>query len=543
MTRVRCLSGHSAGPVTPARPAPVAEAPLITALRAPRCYPHAVTQIEVVETHASWVLLTGEHAYKLKKPVNLGFLDYSTLERRRYACEEELRLNRELAPELYLEVLPITGSAQTPVVNGAGAALEYAVHMRQFDRNRQLDCLLQAGHLNEADMDKAAEYLAAFHGTAPQVDPATDYGSPRKVHAAVCDNFSTLAPLLAGRCRAEIERLRTWSETEYLQQQEFMQARRTQGWVREGHGDLHLANLAYYRSRLLAFDRIEFDPALRWLDVLNDSAFLVMDLLYHARVDLAYRFLNDYLQRTGDYRGIALLRYYLLYRALVRAKVTLLKAGQERDRVKSLALQSDAENYINLGASLLRGPRPVVILMHGLSGSGKTWLSERLMTQLPAIRLRSDVERKRAFGLAPQQASGSAPGKQLYDADANQRTYEELVELARVVVSSGYHALVDAASLYRWQRRLFTNLCEHLGVPCVIVDCRVPLPLLRQRLAARKRSDREVSEADATVLDYQLQFAEPLEEDKRRHTVVAEGGGSPDVVAIIQAIRAQVGRL
>src|SRR5574340_806594 len=256
---------------------------LISALRDPRCYRHAVTGIEVVETHASWVLLTGEHAYKIKKPVNLGFLDYSTLAKRRAACTEELRLSRALAPELYLDVVPVTGSVRAPVMNGAGTPIEYALHMREFDRSQQLDALLAAGRLGERDMDTVADYVAAFHLGAPRAAAPGPYGVPAELQAAAQDNFATLAPLLAGHYAAELARVQAWSAAEYLRCRELMENRRAQGWIRECHGDLHLADLARYGGRLLAFDRIEFDPVLRWLDVLNDTAFLVMDLLARDR--------------------------------------------------------------------------------------------------------------------------------------------------------------------------------------------------------------------------------------------------------------------
>ncbi|HKT31647.1 MAG TPA: AAA family ATPase [Gammaproteobacteria bacterium] len=506
------------------------DAALIAALHDPHCYPHPVARIEVVETHASWVLLTGEHAYKIKKPVNLGFLDYSTLAKRRAACTEELRLSRALAPELYLDVVPITGSLQAPVMNGAGAAIEYALHMRQFDRSQQLDALLAAGRLGERDMDSVADYVATFHLGAPRAAAHGPYGVPAELQAAVQDNFATLAPLLAGHYAAQLANLQAWSAAEYECCHELMESRRAQGWIRECHGDLHLANLARYGGRLLAFDRIEFDPALRWLDVLNDAAFLVMDLLARGRRDLAWRFLNGYLQHTGDYRGLPLLRYYLVYRALVRAKVILLKARQA-----GLALDlvpAEAERYLELASALIAPTRPRLVLMHGLSGSGKTWLSERLMTRLPAIRIRSDIERKRLHGLKPLARSGSAPGAHLYDVDTTAETYHELLALAEIALAAGYHVIVDAVFLERRQRRLFRELAARHGWPWLIIECRAPEILLRERLEARGALANDASEAGLAVLDYQLRSLETLDRREREHVIVVDNRTAPDFAAI-----------
>lgn len=518
-----------------------ASASLIAALRNPRCYAHAVAQVEVVETHASWILLTGEHAYKIKKPVNLGFLDYSTLERRRLACEAELRLNRVVAPELYLQIVPVSGPAHAPTVDGDGPALEYAVHMRQFDRDQQLDRLLEAGRLGEPELDGVADYVAAFHLAAPRAGRDAAYGVPQTVHKTVRANLQALARQLAGRRRAQIGRLRVWSDTEYARHRALMELRRAQGWVREGHGDLHLANLTVYRGKLLAFDRIEFDAALRWVDVMSDTAFLVMDLLHHGRRDLAFRFLNRYLEHTGDYRGVPLLRYHLAYRALVRAKVAWLKAAQMQNAESRGVQQRDADRYIELADSLRVDVPTQLVLMHGLSGSGKTRASGQLMTRLPALRLRSDVERKRLHGLASGQRSGSVPGGQLYDETANARTYTQLATLAQIVLAAGYSVIVDAAFLRQWQRRLFAELAARLMIPWSIVECHAPQAVLRRRLDNRSRMDDEISEATAAVLDYQLATADPLDADERRHALAVDSGAPFDAAALTAMIRAAAG--
>jgi len=509
---------------------------LIDALRDATCYSHTVYRVDVIETHASWVILTGEHAYKIKKPVDFRFLDYSTLEKRRDACYEELRLNHMLAPELYIDVVPITGLVTAPHMNGEGDAIEYAVHMHEFDQRCQLDLMLERGELRIQDMDVAAKHVAAFHTAAPILDPARPYGRARDIHKPVEDNFSTIVPLLTGKYLPVMENLRRWSDTEFRARRRYMDTRRNLRYVRECHGDMHLANLVKYHGRILAFDRIEFSEALRWLDVMNDLAFLVMDLLYHKRQDLAFRYLNVYLQTTGDYRGLAVLRYYLVYRALVRAKVALLKDTQTVAAVTSASAKQDADMHINLADSIIQPKQAQLVLMHGLSGSGKTWLSDRLMTALPAVRLRSDVERKRLHGHIIEAHSSAAPEEGLYTKAASQRTYQKLAELAESVCSAGWTVIVDAAFLQKWQRQIFVELAKRLEIPWVFVHCSASVPVLNARVTQRLEMGMDISEANDAVLQLQLETAQPLDVSERARTLSVETQSDIDVNAIIKRL-------
>ena len=512
---------------------------LIDSLRIPDCYPHPVSAIQVLETHASWVVLTGDYAYKLKKPVDLGFLDYSSLEKRRYACYEELRLNRPLAPELYIGVVPITGQPGAPRVRGEGDAIEYAVQMRQFDQRCQLDHLLENGRLGFADMDDMARHVAAFHLAAPIMEPNGPYGRPQDVQQPVRDNFSSMLPLLAGGHAAELARLRCWSDAQYEAHRHDLQRRRNLGWVRECHGDLHLANLVKYQGRILAFDRIEFSETLSWIDVMNDIAFLVMDMWYRQRPDLAFRFLNGYLQATGDYRGLSVLRYYLVYRALVRAKVALLQAGQSQHPALASA-NRDAGRHIALAEQLAQPGQAQLVLMHGLSGSGKTWLSDQLLMALPAVRLRSDVERKRIHGQVIETSPGDQPGTGLYTTAASQRTYRELADLAESICGAGWKLIVDAAFLQQWQRRLFQGLAARLGIPWVIVDCQASPEVLSARLTQRAAQGTDVSDADPAVLQYQLQHIQPLDENERQHSVTVDTQALLELPSLLGQLSSQL---
>jgi uncharacterized protein len=488
-------------------------ATLIAALHDPARYPHAVTHIEVLETHISWVILTGPLAYKIKKPVNLGFLDFTTLDARRHCCEAELRLNRRFAPALYEDVVRITGTAQQPQIDGGGTAIEYAVRMREFPQQALASRLLPAGALAPAHIDALAARLAGLHATAGVAAHGSPYGTPDAVIQCARENFEPLARLLHEPADASsVAALRAWTEAEFSTHWSLFQARQRTGWVRECHGDLHLGNIVMQEDELTPFDCIEFNPALRWIDVVNEIAFLVMDLLDRGSADLAWRVLNAYFEAGGDYAGIAVLRFYLVYRALVRAKVHALRSAQDGlDAAECQRLLAAARGYIALAERCAADTRPAIILLHGLSGSGKSVFAQALAQQLGAIRLRSDVERKRLRGLAPAARTDSALAAGLYTEDVTRATYNRLLNLARSVVNAGYTAIVDATFLRHRQRDLFRRDAAARGVPGIIVALTAPEAILRSRIAARLARGGDASEADPAVLTYQLAQLEALD--------------------------------
>ncbi|HEY6967273.1 MAG TPA: phosphotransferase, partial [Burkholderiales bacterium] len=269
--------------------------PLIETLRDPACYPHPVERVEVIETHISWVLLAGAYAYKVKKPVRLPFLDFSSLAARRRYCEEELRLNRRTAPQLYLEVLPVVRTAQGAAFGGRGEALEYAVKMHRFAPGALAEQLARGGTLDAEKIDAIAAAVAPFHAAAPRAGAADDFGTPEQVAAPALANFDQIAALRTD-ARAALEQLRAWTQAECARLAASFAARRAGGRVRECHGDLHLGNIAFVGARAVPFDCIEFDPALRWIDVASETAFLVMDLRAHGLAGASWRLLNAWLQ-------------------------------------------------------------------------------------------------------------------------------------------------------------------------------------------------------------------------------------------------------
>ena len=280
----------------------------------PRCYPHPVKAIQAIETHISWLFLTGLYAYKLKKPVDLGFAKFTTLAERKFYCEEELRLNPRLAPGLYLDVVPIRGGSRGPRIGGKGRVIDYAVKMRQFPQRALASRALALRDFGRAEIDTLAATIAAFHEAASFAPPGGEFGTPGAVLDIAQENFDQMASLVRSKPDSRsLAFLRQWTEREHARLRDAMERRKSAGCIRECHGDLHLGNIVMLDGRPVPFDSIDFNPALRYIDVISEVAFLVMDLIDRKRSDLAWRFLNRYLEVTGDYGGISVLRFYSIW--------------------------------------------------------------------------------------------------------------------------------------------------------------------------------------------------------------------------------------
>jgi len=470
-----------------------------------------------LQTHISHILLAGGFAYKLKKPLDLGFLDFSTLARRRHCCEEEIRLNCRLAPTIYLDVVAVTGTLERPRLGGDGPPLDYAVRMHRFAQ----EDLLSRQELTSQLIDRIAGRAAAFHREIPAAPADTPFGTPERVFFPMQQNFDQIRPLLGDAAElARLTPLEDWTHARYQTLRGLLVARRDGGHIRECHGDMHLGNIALVQDELVIFDGIEFNPDLRWIDTLNEVAFLVMDLEQAGRQTLARRFLNRYLELSGDYAGLPLLDFYKVYRALVRAKVTAIRLAQPGlAAAERTAVLAEYGRYVALAESYTKNPSAALLITHGVSGSGKTRLSGALLEAVGAVRIRSDVERKRLFGLEEGGRSGSALDDGIYTADASQRTYERLAESARLILAAGHRVLVDATFLQRAQRDAFAALAAELGCPLVILDPQASEAELRERIARRLAKGANASEASIEVLERQLATQEPLTELEQRRTL------------------------
>jgi uncharacterized protein len=536
---------------------------LVKALRQPGPWPHPVQEpIGLVETHISWVLLTGPYAYKLHKPVNLGFLDFTGLEQRLHDCREELRLNRRLSHDLYLGLVAVVdspaglrvveanedpGSAPLP----AGATpLEVGLRMHEFPQEALLPAALARGAIDGSQLDALALDLARFHRRAAVAPVDGAYGTPAAVLQPVRDNITALQPRLPAHAQTTLEQVRQWSERCFVEIRPLLEQRLAAGRVRECHGDLHLGNMLLLNGRIQVFDCLEFSPSLRWIDVISDMAFLVMDLEERGAPALGNRLLNAWLAETGDYEGLQLWRWYSSYRAMVRAKVAALSGDT-----------SGALGYLSWAHQASQPGSPRLLLCHGLSGAGKSHLCRQLAGPLGAIWLRSDVERKRRFGQGRQGEPTASPrstsarststrdtsardatsnpstNPNLYAASVSDALFlEQLPQLAEGLLAAGFSVIVDATFLRGAYRAAMAAVAERCAVPLVILDLQVPRPLLEQRISGRQRAGGDPSDADLAVLARQLQAQEPLTAAEQARSVAI--GPEPQLDAILGAIQA-----
>jgi aminoglycoside phosphotransferase family enzyme/predicted kinase len=491
-------------------------------------YPHAAAHLRLHQTHISWIVLTGPYAYKIKKPVHFPFLDASTLERRRRLCEEELRLNLRFAPDLYVDVVPIVRHDGGLVVGGAGEPIEFAVRMHEFDPSQELAALLDERAVTSGDIRSIAGQVAGAHLQADVAPADGPFGTFEKVRAPMLDNFALLRSLLQDPEELrQLGRLSSWCADSLARLEPAIRGRLRDGMVRECHGDLHARNIVRWRQRWLPFDCLEFDPDLRWIDVIGDVAFLYMDLVSRQRADLASEFLNRYLEETGDYAGLRLLPLYAAYFALVRAKVDALDAANAT-AAQLETLKARLAQRLAAAMRFMEKRPPALVLMHGVSGSGKSWLSERLVPEIRAVRIRSDLERKRLSGAGD------------YAAAAVDRTYQRLAECAECALDGGCNVIIDATFLERAHRDLFRALARRRHCGFLIVSCSTDTVTLGARIDRRADGGGDPSEATRAVLDHQLRSQQPLAADEMPEVVTVDTSRLVSADAAIAALRARL---
>lgn len=506
---------------------------LVAALRKSDAYPNAAgAPVDVRETHISWVFLIGDFAYKVKKPITTSFLDYGALAQRERYCHEELRLDRRYAKDLYLGVVPITLDDGKLHVEGAGEAVEFAVKMWRFPDDALLSDRLQRGPLTTEEVSQLTCVIADFHRAATRVAADQPWGSPEMVLRGAMDNLRDLPAGVDSHQTATLRVLSQWTSAYFAEHRILFSQRPANGFIRECHGDLHLANIVHWRDQLMPFDGIEFNEEFRWIDVMSDAAFLAMDFAARGRLDLCRSFVSAYLEQTGDHASLPLLRWYLVYRALVRAKVASIRATQQGQSLsdRSAALE-DCSNHIDLAYRFTLREQPCLWITHGVSGSGKTSGSELVVQRRGSIRLRSDIERKRHFGLSPTERPDAKNRVMLYCDSATHATYCRLCRLARGILRAGYSVVVDATFLKRRQRERFQELATVEGVSFAILDFHADEQTLRQRVTDRAARNDDASDADVQVLESQIASLEPLTEAEMRHVVHV-----PDVVSAIQSL-------
>ncbi len=511
----------------------------VQGLKNPACYSHPVDQVRLIETHISWVVLTGLYAYKIKKPVKYSFVDFSTLEKRQWFCEEEMRLNRRLAAEVYLEVVPITGSPSNPQVDGQGTTFEWAVKMKQFSSEQKVHDLLASEEKAESLIFPLAERLAIFHANSEKADEDSLHGTPVTVWQPMKECLPEIPLSLLTQTNQEyLAIIDRWAQKEWRNLSDVFLRRKQAGFVRECHGDLHLGNIAMFEGNVCVFDALEFEPRLRWIDVMSEIAFLVMDLEKHSRRDLAFGFLNRYLEWTGDYEGLIVFRWYKVYRALVRAKVAGLRltqlAGNDTEEKRA---KRELAGYLELAHRFRARTTPSLILMHGISGTGKTTVSTEILKTIGAVRVRSDVERKRLFGERLESKDKDASEAGLYRSDMTVQTYDQLRDVARLLLKVGFSVIVDATFLQHQQRELFRVLAKEQACAWFIVDVFASAAVLAERIARRSREGHDASDATVDVMKRQQEIEESFTQEEGPHVIRVDSTDSQSIFSAIKKLK------
>jgi len=483
---------------------------LVEQMMQPGFYPHPVTEpIELIQTHISYVLLTGDYAYKLKKPVNFGFLDFSTLVHRQHFCAEELRLNQRGAPELYLEVLPITQVENQYQLRGTGQAVEYVLKLRQFSQEALFSTMFERG-LGETDLEELGRVVAQYHAKAQTNDYIRTFGEVSQVHAAINENYEQTKKYIGGpQTQAQFEETKNYTDNFFAQRPELFASRIQTNWIRECHGDLHLRNICRWQNKILLFDCIEFNEQFRFVDVMYDVAFTVMDLEARQRPDLGNAFLNTYVEQTGDWEGLQVLPLYLSRQAYVRAKVnSLLLDDPNVPTAAKEEAASSAAHYFKLAWQYTKPRLGRLILMSGLSGSGKSTIARQLARKLGAIQIRSDAVRKHLGGIGLTERGSP----DLYTTEMSHKTYGRLLELGIMLATQGFPVILDA-KYDRQQLRLDAiNQAQIHQLPLQIVYCTAPPEVLRDRLGERTG---DIADATSDLLEAQQAAAEPFTETEQ----------------------------
>lgn len=507
---------------------------LIAALAQPDAYPYSVDHVEVRQTHISLVLLAGPWVFKIKKPVHLPFLDFSSLERRYFFCQEEVRINGPLAPDVYQGVVPIRKDANGIHFGGEGVIVEWAVQMERLPNDVTLDVRLRSCVLTKDQVTLFARRVAQFHQAARRDTQTARWGRFSVIAKSVRENLdyartqheSAIAPCV-------LDQLHQVTERSLASLGDLIDQRASAGFVRELHGDLHLDHVYLFEDRepprdLLMIDAIEFNEAFRCIDVVADMAFCVMDFEAHSRRDLGRHFAETYFAATGDAEGRVLLPLFASYRAAVRAKVNGMLANEVEvsDADRKAALDRSAAFWL-LAWGLLAEPnlRPALLLVSGLPGTGKSVLARRLGERANFEVVRSDVVRKELAAVSCPAAANYGDG--LYSSEWNDRTYSECLRRTELLLRSGKRVIVDATFSTDSRRKDFLNLANRLCVPVLWLLCEASEEAVHRRLDARRG---DASDANWSIYQQAAEHWEVPQPQTQQALRAIDSNGSPDEV-------------
>ncbi len=500
-------------------------AAIVEAMSRPQFYPHRPAAVTVEQTHISYVFLAGDQVYKIKKPVRFSFLDFSTLDRRRRLCHEEVRLNRRLAADIYLGVVAVCddngrlrlGSEEEP------AAVEYAVHMRRLPHQRLLDHLLDHGDVSPAMIEELATRLVEFHGQATCDPEITANGSAEGIWRILEDNYANGRRFRGNTIESgDDDAIQRFARSFLDDHAEMFRRRQEEGRIRECHGDLHSEHVCF-TDALVIFDCIEFNTQFRYIDVASDIAFLAMDLDYHGRSDLAELFVERYARGSRDHDALRLLPFYKCYRAYVRGKVDSLKSVEpDVPEAERAAAGASARRHFELAYRYTWAYTPALVVVCGLSGTGKSALATALAARTGFVHLNSDVVRKQLAGLPPTFRARTAYDTGLYTPELSERTYRTMLETAEDHLRVGRGVILDATFQLRRGRDEARAIAARRSLPILFVECECDPAEVERRIHQRQASADSPSDADWTVYLQQRQRYQPFAPEETAERLIAD---------------------
>ncbi len=496
-------------------------------LKNPKFYGPQVTSVQLLQTHISYVALTGTYAYKVKKPVNFGFLDFSTLDKRKYYCEEELRLNKRLCPEMYLDVLPITKKDNTLELDGNGTIVEYALKMKEFPQECIMTNMLQQGNISEETIDHLINILIDFYNTQEPTEEINKYGELPSVKENIDENFNQTKPMVDITVTKELFKFIKDHVARFFERKKDVFGRRMKdGKIYDCHGDLHSGNIVVSGDTIHIFDCIEFNDRFRICDVASDVGFLAMDLDYLNHPYLSSYFIEKYIEKSRDFDVFSVLNFYKSYRAFVRGKVHGFQLNDPHiDPITKKRLLATAKKYFELSAYYTRlfsldleKNKPLLFLVAGLSGTGKSTVAHKIAVDYHATLINTDIVRKEAAGIDRFEQHHDQYNTGLYDPKKIDETYEQVMQRASTVLKKGENVVLDAT----FQKKKYREMAHHIAgkyhAQLIIVQCICPDLVVKKRLEERLRK-KSVSDGRWEVYQGQKTTFEPFTADEKSLTM------------------------
>jgi uncharacterized protein len=516
---------------------PGANQTMIQSLLRPEAFFHRADDLRLLETHVSWIILAGEHAYKIKKPLDLGFLDFSDPTKRAAAYEEELRLNRRLAPSTYRGIVSVVERDGEVYLHGAGRKVEPALWMRRLPADGMLPALLRKGTATPGLMRRIARTMARFHAAAATGPGIAEHGSLANITARWQGNFEQTASVV-GRTLPDwqLERISRYVDSTIELEREVFAGRIAEGRIRDGHGDLHAGSICLDGRRLVIFDCLEFAPSFRCGDVAAEVAFLVMDLAHAGRADLGWTFASHYARVYGDRGLFDLLDFYACYRAYVRGKVVSLRLHQASDSENAERIAEEAGEYFDLATSYAsERSRPTLLITCGLPGTGKSTLASALARRLGMIHLSTDVTRKLRAGVEPTTRPSATQLDALYSQRTTRETYAVLRRQAHRWLRRGCSVILDGTFNDPRERTLARNLARRTGSRFRLVQTLCSDDRVRARLIARAAQPSHISDADWDVFLHARAAFRPPDELPEAERIVDRTGGD-DIGSVVRRL-------